>query len=106
MERAALSPEVDAAAPDTRTFERSDSVLWTVSSPGVVLHNFARRTFLELDATGYAVWGFLDGARPVDEVVAMTVEATDGDESARRVREIVTMLIEHGFVEERVDAGG
>lgn len=106
MERTALSPKMDAAATDMRTFERSDSVLWTVSSPGVVLHNFARRTFLELDATGYVVWGFLDGARPVEEVVAMAVEATggNGDEAARRVREIVATLIEHGFVEERGDA--
>lgn len=108
MERMAASPAMEAAAPPDRIFERSDSVLWTLAGSGAVLHNFACRTFLELDPTGYVIWGFLDGARPVEEVVTMAVEAgserIDRSEREKRVREIVTTLIEHGFVEERADA--
>lgn len=90
-----------------RILERSDTVLWTLSPGGIVLHNFARRVFLELDEIGYQTWGFLDGARPVDEVVArVCVDSAPGNGTVVRsiepkVKQIVATLLEHGFVAER-----
>jgi hypothetical protein len=85
--------------------ERSETVFWTLAPPGILLHNFARRCFLELDAVGYKAWAFLDGARTVDEVVARCCKNT-GDVRAQRslvgvVTNLVNTLVEHGFVEER-----
>lgn len=90
-----------------RLLERSDTVLWTLSPGGIVLHNFAKRVFLELDEVGYRTWAFLDGARAVDEVVArVCVDSAVGNGTRTRdieprVREIVDTLLEHGFVVER-----
>lgn len=76
--------------------ERSDTVLWTLAADGIVLHNFARHVFLELDGLGYRIWGYLDGARTVDEVVARLATGPDEEE---RVREVIAALAANGFVE-------
>lgn len=89
-------------AADARILERSDTVLWTIAGDGILLHNFARRRYLELDALGYAAWGFLDGARTVDEVVARCTQqgrsASELRTLERRVRRFVDVLVEHGFI--------
>lgn len=85
---------------DLRVLERSDDVLWTIAPPGIVLHNIARHCYLELDETGYKAWGYLDGARSVDEVVERCAAPGDG----KKVRGIVETLFANGFVEERKDA--
>ncbi|MGB8510863.1 MAG: PqqD family protein [Pyrinomonadaceae bacterium] len=92
---------------DERILERSDTVLWSLAQPGIVLHNFARRLYLELDEVGYRAWAYLDGARTVEEVVVRCcTRSEDGDGPSRacerHVREIVDTLVEHRFVEERV----
>ena|ERR1700694_1875594 len=90
---------------DNRVLERSETVFWTLAPPGILLHNFARRCFLELDAVGYKAWAFLDGARTVDEVVARCCKNTSDLRTqrslARAVTGLVTTLVEYGFVEER-----
>lgn len=91
---------------DTRMLERADHVLWSLAPPGIVLHNFKRRQFLELDAIGYLAWGYLDGARTVDEVVERCCESIADQPHARaaaakRLRDVVDMLASHGFIEER-----
>lgn len=93
------SPKVDM-----RFLERSDTVLWSLAPGGIVLHNYARRCFLELDQLGYRLWGLLDGARPVEEVVRSPQVAQSGGKngtSESAAREIVATLVAHGFVEER-----
>jgi len=94
---------------DERVLERSDNVLWTIAPPGILLHNFARRRFLELDEVGYKAWGYLDGARTVDEVVARCTESAGADPKSKvanikKVHGIVQTLFAHGFVEERKHA--
>ncbi|MBI2625662.1 hypothetical protein HYW68_01275 [Candidatus Parcubacteria bacterium] len=93
---------------DARILERSDTVLWTIAPPGIVLHNFACRRFLELNAVGYKAWAFLDGARTVDEVVARCSTGDGSSDQGRRasqrkVRHIVDTLAAYGFVVERSD---
>lgn len=88
------------------TLERSDTVLWSLSPGGIVLHNFARRCFLELDDVGYRTWAYLDGARPVDEVVRRVCEESSSADVGERqlgekVNGIIGTLLEHGFVAER-----
>lgn len=91
--------------PDDRYLERSDNVFWTIAPPGILLHNFTLRYYLELDAVGYRLWGYLDGARTVDEVVDRCCEEFAGvqpRETLRRsIRDIVETLLTHGFVVER-----
>jgi hypothetical protein len=94
---------------DRRILERSDTVLWTLAASGIVLHNFSQRYFLELDAVGYRTWGFLDGARTVDEVVARCsaqapAGARERRKCERKIRNIVETLATYGFVVERTDA--
>jgi len=84
---------------DNRILERSETVLWTIAPPGIVLHNFARRKYIQLDKTGYAAWGLLDGARTVKEVIERC--AADRSQQRREVRSIVRTLADHGFVVER-----
>jgi hypothetical protein len=88
-----------------RVFERSDRVLWSVSGTGIVLHNFDRRQFLELNMLGYRLWGFLDGGRTADEAIARACAASDGSvpgaQAERESWEIMEILIENAFVEER-----
>lgn len=101
MSMAANAP----VAVDARVLERSDTVLWTLAGTGIVLHNFASRRFLELDAVGYRAWGFLDGARSADEVVA-SVRADPGPPAPEaELRALIEVLVEHGFVHE-VSADG
>jgi hypothetical protein len=93
---------------DDQILERSDTVLWTIAPPGIVLHNFARRKFLQLDAKGYAAWGFLDGARTVREVIDRCCVLSDGDDRKKgdvrqELRDIVQTLAENEFVVERSD---
>jgi len=90
----------------TRLLERSDNVLWTIAPPGILLHNFAQGRFLELDELGYKAWGYLDGARTVDEVIAQSLAAagaasTSSAAAVKKVRTIVQTLFANGFVEER-----
>lgn len=91
---------------DHRVLERSDTVLWTLAPPGIVLHNFARRLYIELDDVGYRVWAYLDGARTIDEVVARCcAEQTGSARSrrglARRITQVIDTLFENGFIAER-----
>ena len=84
---------------DGLVLERSDTVLWTIAPPGIVLHNFACRKFIQLDKVGYAAWGLLDGARTVKEVIE---RCTAGRSRQRiQVRSIVKTLSDNGFLVER-----
>lgn len=91
---------------DSLHLERGDSVLWSLSPRGIILHELSYGKYLELDAIGYGVWGFLDGARPLREVVDLCLSRF-GDKPAptvrRQVRRIVNVLLEHGFIMERLD---
>jgi hypothetical protein len=94
---------------DQRILERSENVLWTLAPAGIVLHNFSQRYFLELDTLGYRAWGFLDGARTVDDVVARCsaqapAVARERRKFERKIRNIVETLATYGFVVERTDA--
>ena len=88
---------------DARVLERSDTVLWSLAGDGIVLHNFVRRRFLHLDEVGYRAWAYLDGARTVEEVVALCCADGGRPQHTREhhVREIVETLAENGFIEER-----
>lgn len=94
---AALARKSTSLEPDLRVLERSDTVLWTLAPGGIVLHNFALHCFLELDEVGYRLWGYLDGARTVEDAVRLV--AASGDEE--KVRETISTLVEYGFVTER-----
>jgi hypothetical protein len=90
---------------DDLILERSDTVLWTIAPPGIVLHNFVRRQYIQLDAVGYAAWGFLDGGRTVKEVVercSSKGQPDDRTQLQRHLRGIVQTLVENGFIEERL----
>jgi hypothetical protein len=81
--------------------ERSDCVFWTLAPPGILLHNFARRRFVELDSTGYLAWGYLDGARTVTEVVMRCVArapARSRPAARRKTLQLVRTLFDNGFV--------
>src|SRR5438128_12225622 len=88
-----------AGSLDNLVLERSDTVLWTIAPPGIVLHNFARRKYIQLDKIGYAAWGLLDGARTVKEVIDRC--AAGRSQQRREVRSIVRTLTDNGFVVER-----
>lgn len=92
-----------AGALDSRVLERSDKVLWTIAPPGIVLHNFAQRKFIQLDKAGYAAWGYLDGARTVGAAIDRCAPRRR-PELRRRVRRIVQTLIENGFLVEKGNA--
>ncbi len=95
------------AAQDNRKMERSDSVLWTLSPTGIVLHNFRIRRYLELDQVGYRAWALLAGARTVDEVIERSVPGSTSTRSAtalsRRLRQTIQTMAAHGFLQERPD---
>ncbi len=87
---------------DDSVLERSDVVLWTLAPPGILLHNFASRRFLQLDELGYLAWGFLDGGRTVQEVITRCSSNGRTSKMAQReVRAVVKTLFQHGFIEER-----
>jgi hypothetical protein len=90
---------------DIRRLERSDTVLWSLSPMGIVLHNFALRKFIELDQTGYRLWSLLDGSRCVDDVVSMCRQSREDSPyrapSERKIRDIVTLLSAYGFIVKR-----
>jgi Coenzyme PQQ synthesis protein D (PqqD) len=88
---------------DRLILERSDTVLWTIAPPGIVLHNFACRKYIQLDKTGYIAWGLLDGARTVREVIDRCA-ANGSSEKRRRVRGIVRTLADNGFLVGRTHA--
>jgi hypothetical protein len=79
-------------------------VLWSLAGNGIVLHNFVRRRYLYLDEVGYKAWAYLDGARTVEDVVALCCAGGARTPRARErhVREIVDTLVEYGFIEERI----
>ena len=82
--------------------ERGDTVLWTLTGHGIILHNFASHRFLELDEIGYRTWGYLDGARPVDEVISCVLAGGfDPPRDGLEVRALITGLFEYGFVRQR-----
>ncbi|RSK38916.1 PqqD family protein [Hymenobacter perfusus] len=90
---------------DERVLERSDWVLWTLAPNGIVLHNLQRRYFLELDNLGYSVWGFLDGARTVEEVINRCCSVQDNGElqpsCELHIRNMISTMAQYGFIEER-----
>jgi hypothetical protein len=81
-------------------------VLWSLSPRGIVLHDLVRNAYLELDEVGYRTWGFLDGARTVEETIDLSVRSIAGRHDAgvsRKVRRAVRALQSQGFLVERTD---
>lgn len=79
---------------------------WSLAPAGVVLHNFVHRRLIEMDKAGYYAWGFLDGARTVDEVVQRSIERLAPRPRARLtvardLRILIDTLLENGFIEAR-----
>lgn len=99
-----MSVATASASTDIGTYllERGDTVLWTLTGHGVILHNFASHQFLELDETGYCAWAYLDGARSVKDVIecvlAARCDASDAPSARRRLGALIAALFEHGFV--------
>jgi hypothetical protein len=94
------------AAPSKITLERSDMVLWSLSPRGIVLHDLIRNAYLELDEVGYRTWGFLDGARTLEETIDLSARSIAGGRDAavtRKVRRAVRALQSQGFLVERTD---
>lgn len=90
---------------DARRLERSDTVLWSLSPKGIVLHNFVRREYIELDQTGYLLWSLLDGSRSIDQVIVMCREHQGAKlnriPSPIKMQEIISLLFMHEFIVER-----
>lgn len=90
---------------DIRRLERSDTVLWSLSPMGIVLHNFALRKFVELDQTGYRLWSLFDGSRCVDDVVSMCRQSREDSSyrapSEKKIHDIVALLSAYGFIVKR-----
>lgn len=90
---------------DAHRLERSDAVLWSLSPKGIVLHNFIRREYIELDQTGYLLWCLLDGSRSIDQVITMCREQQGVKlsriPSPKKMREIISLLFMHEFIAER-----
>lgn len=80
--------------------ERNQVVLWSLSPTGLVLHHVKRGAYLELDAAGYTLWAYLDGARNVGEAVTTTA-AAHPDHTARELLDVAATLFANGFVVER-----
>jgi hypothetical protein len=105
MTRADLSPRParpSIRAPDVAQLvvERNEVVLWSLSPSGLVLHHVKRGAYLELDAAGYMLWAYLDGARTVGDAVATTARANP-DHTTRRLLDMASTLFTNGFVVER-----
>jgi hypothetical protein len=99
MSAATVAPSTEIGK---HLLERGDTVLWTLTGHGVILHNFASHLFLELDEVGYRTWGYLDGARPVDEVIScVAAGGSDSPSDRREVGALIAVLLEHGFVQQR-----
>ena len=108
MRGVALAPPPDAApanSDDRRLLQRSEDVLWSIAPPGVMLHHLGLGVYLELDALGYALWAYLDGARSVDEAVLQAAGAVGGDGSLANAWEMLSTLDHYGFVIERPTPG-
>jgi hypothetical protein len=91
---------------DGRLLERAETVLWTIAPPGIVLHNYVSRRFLELDAVGYRAWAFLDGARCVDDVIARCCDTATSPGAASQpetIRQLIETLYANGFIVPRAD---
>lgn len=80
--------------------ERSDYVLWSIAPQGIVLHELRGHRYMELDRAGYLLWGLLDGARSVDEVVALGLIKTPGSADTE-IRRTIKTLLAHDFIEPR-----
>lgn len=80
--------------------ERNEVVLWSLSPTGLVLHHVRRGAYLELDAAGYTLWAYLDGARNVGEAVTTTA-AAHPDHTPRELLDVASALFANGFVLER-----
>ena len=97
-----FQPRLSNSSVGRKFVERSDNVLWSLSPKGIVLHNLISGSYMELDQDGYRTWGFLDGARAVDDVLARCA-GTGRDcrgSKRRKILRIINKLVEHGFAEE------
>jgi hypothetical protein len=90
---------------DRRMLQRSDNVLWSIAPPGIMLHHLGLGIYLELDALGYSLWAYLDGARTVEDAVRKAADANAGEDSLAKACETFGTLDRYGFVVERPKAG-
>lgn len=102
MSEAALASH---QAPDDH-WEKADSVLWAFTPHGIILHNFERSAFLELDGPAHMIWSFLDGLHGDDDIVdklAAVPELAGSGPDMRRdlVRRVLSDLVEGGFLVRR-----
>lgn len=84
-------------------WEKADTVLWAFTPEGIVLHNFARGLFVELDGPGEVVWARLDGAHAPEAIAEALREepAWAAVSRARRLRfvnRLVANLADGGFL--------
>lgn len=90
--------------------ERSDNVLWSLTLDGIILHHLVTSRYMELDGSGYRLWGLLDGARSVDEVTKLALGldapvllrgvAASLTQDETGLLRIIEALLQNGFIVE------
>lgn len=84
-------------------WEKADTVLWAFTPDGIVLHNFARGLYVELDGPGHLVWSYLDGVHSsgaIAELLGRTPEYAQATRARqmRFVQQVVDELADGGFI--------
>lgn len=87
-------------------WEKSDNVLWAFTPRGIILHNFQRGAFLELDGAEHVIWSHLDGLHGDDDIVDKLASVPELEGRGRAalhdlVQRVLADLVEGGFVVRR-----
>lgn len=75
-------------------WEKADTVLWAFTPDGIVLHNFARGLYLDLDAGAHVVWSYLDGVHTTAAIADKLCEtaAFAGMSKPGRIRQVKRVM--------------
>ena len=87
-------------------WEKADSVLWAFTPTGIILHNFQKGAFIQLDGPEHLIWSHLDGVHSDEDIVAKLSDDPGLSHSPKAVRELLVArvladLITGGFVARR-----
>jgi hypothetical protein len=82
-------------------FEKSDDVLWAFLPNGIILHQFSRRQFIELEGIDADIWRYCDGTRNGIDMSVLIAPLTDrvgAGQMHEHVASVLASLFDGGFV--------
>lgn len=82
--------------------EKNDNVLWAFMPNGIILHNYERREFIELQGLEADVWAYCDGAHTVEDIhCILSIHQNGNGVDVAQVCETVRKLTKAGFLRKR-----